>query len=80
MLILFGNYRGTTRQVGLFWANPFYANGPAGRRRSGRESGGTRLPRYKISLRARTLNGEKLKVNDKRRQPGGDRRQSSSGT
>ena len=69
VLILFGNYRGTTRQVGLFWANPFYANGPAGRRRPGRESGGTRLPRYKISLRARTLNGEKLKVNDRAGNP-----------
>ena len=26
-------------------------------------------PQYKISLRARTLNGEKLKVNDKRGNP-----------
>jgi regulator of protease activity HflC (stomatin/prohibitin superfamily) len=69
VLILFGNYRGTTRQVGLFWGNPFYANGPAGRRRSGRESGGVRLPRYKLSLRARTLNGEKLKVNDRAGNP-----------
>jgi len=69
VLILFGNYRGTTRQVGFFWANPFYANGLAGRGRSGRESGGTRLPRYKLSLRARTLNGEKLKVNDRAGNP-----------
>ena len=69
VLILFGNYRGTTRQVGLFWANPFYANGPAGRKKSGREPGGTRLPRYKISLRARTFNGEKLKVNDRAGNP-----------
>ena len=69
VLILFGNYRGTTRQVGLFWANPFYANGPAGRRKSGRESGAVRLPRYKLSLRARTLNGEKLKVNDRAGNP-----------
>ena len=69
VLILFGSYRGTTRQVGFFWANPFYANGLAGRRRPGRESGGTRLRRYKLSLRARTLNGEKLKVNDRAGNP-----------
>jgi regulator of protease activity HflC (stomatin/prohibitin superfamily) len=77
VLILFGNYRGTARRSGFRWANPFYSNGPAG-------SGGTaaakmkaakagtgdkRLRRYKISLRARTLNGEKLKVNDKRGNP-----------
>ncbi len=72
LLILFGNYKGTTRQVGFFWGNPFYANGPAGQSKSfGKgqgDSGGTqaarRLRRYKVSLRARTLNGEKLKVND----------------
>src|ERR1035437_5297097 len=77
LLILFGNYRGTTRQVGFFWANPFYANGPAsqgrslGKMRAG--SGGTqdarRLRRYKLSLRARTLNGDKLKVNDRAGNP-----------
>jgi len=81
VLILFGSYRGTTRQGGLCWGSPFYANGPAtqGRSRSrgsrGRDgdTGGTqvarRLPRYKISLRARTLNGERLKVNDKAGNP-----------
>jgi len=76
LLILFGNYRGTTRQGGFCWGLPFYANGPAtpGRRsRGGGDTGGTqaarRLPRYKISLRARTLNGERLKVNDKAGNP-----------
>ena len=72
LLILFGSYKGTTRQVGFLWGNPFYSNGPANQRRSlGRMRGGSggaqdarRLPRYKLSLRARTLNGEKLKVND----------------
>jgi hypothetical protein len=47
---LFGAYRGTTRQNGFLWANPFYR-------------------KLKISLRARNLNGEKLKVNDKRGNP-----------
>jgi len=77
LLILFGNYRGTTRQGGFCWGNPFFANGPAtpGRRSrgGGGDTGGTqaarRLPRYKISLRARTLNGERLKVNDKAGNP-----------
>jgi regulator of protease activity HflC (stomatin/prohibitin superfamily) len=77
LLILFGSYKGTTRQVGFLWGNPFFANGPAsqgrslGKMRAG--SGGTqdarRLRRYKLSLRARTLNGEKLKVNDRAGNP-----------
>jgi regulator of protease activity HflC (stomatin/prohibitin superfamily) len=50
VFILFGAYRGTTRQNGFLWANPFYR-------------------KIKISLRARNLNGEKLKVNDKRGNP-----------
>jgi regulator of protease activity HflC (stomatin/prohibitin superfamily) len=47
---LFGAYKGTTRQNGFLWANPFYR-------------------KLKVSLRARNLNGEKLKVNDKRGNP-----------
>ena len=47
---LFGAYRGTTRQNGFLWANPFYR-------------------KFKISLRVRNLNGDKLKVNDKRGNP-----------
>jgi regulator of protease activity HflC (stomatin/prohibitin superfamily) len=47
---LFGAYRGTARQNGFLWANPFYR-------------------KLKISLRARNLNGDKLKVNDKRGNP-----------
>jgi len=76
LLILFGSYKGTTRQVGFLWGNPFYANGPAGqgksfgwRRSGGGTQDGRRLPRYKVSLRARTLNGDKLKVNDRAGNP-----------
>ncbi|MCE5202786.1 MAG: SPFH domain-containing protein [Actinomycetia bacterium] len=29
VLILFGNYKGTVREPGFWWGNPFYANGPA---------------------------------------------------
>jgi regulator of protease activity HflC (stomatin/prohibitin superfamily) len=77
VLILAGRYRGTTRQVGFLWGNPFFSNGSTagkhGRALSGRDPGAAqaarRLPRYKISLRARTLNGERLKVNDRAGNP-----------
>lgn len=45
VLLLFGNYRGTVRDSGFRWVNPFFT-------------------KRKLTLRARTLNGEKLKVND----------------
>jgi hypothetical protein len=88
VLILFGAYRGTVRQSGFHWGNPFYSNG--GRKpgapsrwaemqsnlaaaKTGKPAGATppapSLSRHKVSLRARTLNGEKLKVNDKRGNP-----------
>ncbi|MCB1183303.1 SPFH domain-containing protein [bacterium] len=44
-LLLFGAYKGTTRENGLRYANPFFR-------------------KIKISLKARNLNGERLKVND----------------
>ncbi len=44
-LLLFGAYKGTSRQGGLRYTNPFYS-------------------KMKISLKARNLNGERLKVND----------------
>ncbi len=50
LLLLFGNYRGTDRNAGLRWANPF-------------------CTRTKLSLRARNLNSDKIKVNDKRGNP-----------
>lgn len=53
-LVLFGNYRGTVRDGGFWWANPFYSNAKK---------------RYRISLRARTLLGERMKVNDRRGNP-----------
>ena len=84
VLILFGDYRGTCKQGGFRWGNPFYANGPAGQGSSSRpqwywgkksaddqqgQAGPKKLKRYKVSLRARTLNGDRLKVNDKRGNP-----------
>lgn len=83
VLILFGDYRGTAKQGGFCWGNPFYSNGPATqstgqsiwtqtKNTSSDDSSQAqpkKVKRYKISLRARTLNGEKLKVNDKRGNP-----------
>jgi regulator of protease activity HflC (stomatin/prohibitin superfamily) len=80
VLILFGRYCGTVRESGFHWGNPFYSNGQViaalaqsaesqGRRdgKSGMQK--KSMTRNKISLRARTLNGEILKVNDKRGNP-----------
>jgi regulator of protease activity HflC (stomatin/prohibitin superfamily) len=87
VLLLFGSYRGTVRESGFHWGNPFYSNGKSG---TGAQTSGTEghakgssfraavesaasqrrgLTRNKISLRARTLNGGQLKVNDKRGNP-----------
>ncbi|MEI7498955.1 MAG: SPFH domain-containing protein [Bacteroidota bacterium] len=46
VLVLFGEYKGTIKNNGFFWVNPFYV-------------------KKKISLRARNLNREPIKVNDK---------------
>ncbi len=83
VLLLFGEYKGTVRTSGFHWGNPFYSNGPQGlqaqgaalqARIAGVKTGTTAasrktMSRNKISLRARTLNGDKLKVNDKRGNP-----------
>jgi regulator of protease activity HflC (stomatin/prohibitin superfamily) len=45
VLLLFGRYKGTVKQNGFHWTNPF-------------------MSVRSVSLRARTLNGEQLKVND----------------
>lgn len=78
--LLFGNYVGTVRESGFWWANPFYsrkisAKGPDGE--IAEEGGGTgsltvKMPlgiSTKVSLRVRTHNGERIKVNDKQGNP-----------
>ena len=50
ILSLFGEYKGTVRESGFFWTNPF-------------------MTKRKISLRSRSLEGTKLKVNDKQGNP-----------
>ena len=79
VLVLFGAYKGTVRTPGFHWGNPFYSNGPQQAaswraiswppRWAQLTAGQRPLGRNKISLRARTLNGDKLKVNDKRGNP-----------
>lgn len=46
VLVLFGAYKGTIKENGFFWVNPFFT-------------------KKKISLRARNLDSEPIKVNDK---------------
>jgi regulator of protease activity HflC (stomatin/prohibitin superfamily) len=81
VLILFGSYKGTVRDAGFKWANPFYArhrgkaahggDGSAGAKAvevSKRLLGLANLP-SKISLRAHNFNSDRLKVNDSRGNP-----------
>ena len=84
VLLLFGAYKGTVRASGFWWGNPFYSNGARqgliaaqmaaveaklATAKGARQAAAKAPSRHKISLRARTLNGEKLKVNDKRGNP-----------
>lgn len=81
VIVLFGHYKGTVRESGFHWGNPFYSNGPhtsiAQRMAEAQHTNSSSpqprprksLSRFKVSLRARTLNGEKLKVNDRRGNP-----------
>ncbi|MCX7035860.1 MAG: SPFH domain-containing protein [Proteobacteria bacterium] len=74
VLVLFGKYHGTVRRDGFHWANPFYTNGPGSGVQVSAKGEVTvskpkKHPRMKISLRARNLNGERLKVNDKQGNP-----------
>jgi regulator of protease activity HflC (stomatin/prohibitin superfamily) len=64
VLILFGAYKGTVRDSGFHWANPFYSRGVV---RTG--PGKVALQARKISLRSRNFISEKLKVNDNRGNP-----------
>lgn len=77
--LLFGNYIGTIRESGFYWANPFYSrkmseSGPDGEVAEEGGKKGTLTVKAagistKVSLRARTHNGERIKVNDKQGNP-----------
>ena len=82
VLTLFGAYKGTVRTSGFWWGNPLYGGGRQGgsgfgplasrqmrTKPASASASGQMMSRMKVSLRARTLNGERLKVNDKRGNP-----------
>ncbi|MGO9947152.1 MAG: SPFH domain-containing protein [Steroidobacteraceae bacterium] len=84
VLILFGAYKGTVRESGFHWANPFYSrtrgrdlqkqasdeSGPRTRLKWSTKGGlGTSLLPTKLSLRAHNFSSDALKVNDKRGNP-----------
>lgn len=77
VLVLFGTYRGAVRAGGFHWANPFYSNATPGTPAEQSDGSGTKWPRttkksnsrFKVSLRARTLLTDRLKVNDRRGNP-----------
>lgn len=76
--VLFGQYQGTVRDEGLRWANPFFSKNLGavlGKSSSSLKAGeegvfDTNKPiSATISLRVRTHNGERIKVNDKMGNP-----------
>lgn len=72
--VLFGKYVGTVRDEGLKWANPFFAK-TLGRTEAvataGADGAVVSSHRHdsKISVRARTYTGDRIKVNDKMGNP-----------
>jgi regulator of protease activity HflC (stomatin/prohibitin superfamily) len=78
VMILFGDYHGTIKKSGFFWANPFYSRirgrvelaGPARKNpQTGTSENPHRTLTSKISQRSRNFISEKIKVNDKRGNP-----------
>jgi regulator of protease activity HflC (stomatin/prohibitin superfamily) len=85
VLILFGAYKGTVRESGFHWANPFYSRtrGRDPTKHAGADEGGARIrlrsgakgelgPAFlptKLSLRAHNFSSDAIKVNDKRGNP-----------
>ena len=79
--VLFGKYVGTVRDEGFRWANPFYSRSLGGSSQGAAEPAVTagekgvevKLGRHqhssKISTRARTYTGDRIKVNDKMGNP-----------
>jgi len=78
VLLLFGSYRGTVRDSGFHWANPFYSRTRGGSAKAaGADTRPAALPGLlgyqvlttKLSLRAQNFSSDTLKVNDKRGNP-----------
>ncbi len=70
VLLLFGDYRGSVRESGFFWVNPFYSKKKISLRIRNFETGSRQLPEQKsdagkvIQRASRTL-GRPSKVNDR---------------
>ena len=69
VLVLFGNYVGTVVDEGFHWANPFYSRTSGVKINDEGRAVASGANSLKISLRARTFNGDHLKVNDKQGNP-----------
>jgi regulator of protease activity HflC (stomatin/prohibitin superfamily) len=77
VMVLFGNYKGTIKETGFYWANPFYSRAlqteidltSSKKKGDDDDDATTKTVKAKVSLRQRTLNGPKLKVNDKNGNP-----------
>lgn len=75
--VLFGDYVGTVRDTGFRWANPFYARSLGGAHVVGTKNNvftnqieaAESLHKSIISVRERTHNGDRIKVNDRMGNP-----------
>ncbi len=70
VLLLFGDYRGTVKQSGFFWVNPFYSKRPVSLRIRNFETGSSSTPEQKDAagtvLQAKSRSASRpSKVNDK---------------
>lgn len=74
VLVLFGQYTGTVREEGFHWANPFSVKRGgvttvADEKKPGQQHVISKPNRYRVSLRARNFETQRLKVNDLRGNP-----------
>ena len=75
VLVLFGQYTGTVRTEGFHWANPFSVKRGGVTTVSNEKHAGqpqqvvSKPNRYRVSLRARNFETQRLKVNDQRGNP-----------
>lgn len=72
---LFGDYKGTVRQTGFHWVNPFYTKRPISLRIRNFETGSTRTPEKKDAATGKVIeqqgrtHGRPSKVNDRHGNP-----------
>ena len=72
---LFGEYKGTVRDTGFFWINPFYTKKPISLRIRNFETGSTRTPEKKDATTGKVIeqqgrtHGRPSKVNDRHGNP-----------